>query len=263
MEFNNGYGNQQNQIKPVTVYSSYRFNNAESTIDPTCLTFSYWKNCLKVGISPKKNTPNENGFVTFDTENGIYVFLTYLKARILSGELKKFLENPNEYNNRGIPSGQGLITISNGQEFNIDNPVLTIRKINEVGITTSAFAYEFKKDYYYAINNYGNDGSFVKTTDDYRYMEVQMVIDLLDSYVEAMTYSVSYTVYDKLNYPLYKMNEKLDALMQSAGVKVNNNNNNRYNSSSIFNSAGTGMNTGSGGSEDNLPFDSSSMDDIM
>lgn len=262
MEFNNNYGNQQNNNqKSITVYSPYRFNNSESVLDPTCLTFSYWKNCLKVGISPKKNN-TEGDYVSFDTDNGIYVYLTHTKARILSNELKKYLEDPDKYINRGIPSGQGLITISNGKEYNIDKPVLTIRKINEAGITTSAFAYEFKSDYYYAINNYISDGSFVKVIDDYKNMEILMVIDILDSYIQAMTYAISYTVNERLNWNMSKIHEKLDALMEASGVKLKDNRSRgQFNSSSVFNNAGAGMNVG--GSNNELPFESSSMDDVM
>ena len=89
--FNNQNGN-QNKTPELTVYSSYRMNNAESEIDPTCLTFRFWKNNICIGIFPKKNTGNDE--IQFDMDDGITIYLSHTKARILANEIRLFLKDP-------------------------------------------------------------------------------------------------------------------------------------------------------------------------
>ena len=69
--FNNNQ--KKNSVYDPTVYSPYRMNNAESKVDATCITFSYWRNLLRIGIAPKKDTGNDE--VRFDTDNAIYILL--------------------------------------------------------------------------------------------------------------------------------------------------------------------------------------------
>lgn len=252
--FGNGNGDGQ---KKLSMFTPYRFNNPESNIDQTTLAFGYWNRMLKMTIAPKRPQTNPELPVTYDMEAGITVFLSFSKAKMLAEELKKYLENPNEFETRGIPTGKGLILISNGQEYGYNGPVLTIRKTNETGMTVSAYAYQFKTDYYYAIKNYKDDGTFLKDTAGYEFMEVNMVIDLLEKYYIEMTYATSYVVNDQMQFT-GRMMDKIDAIMSAVGAQVRNKQPG-FNSASVFNNAGVGMNMGSGASSSNSepPFDTS------
>ncbi len=237
MALGNTYNNNQgNKNTPeLTVYSNYRMNNAESKIDATCITFRFWKSNLCIGIFPRKNTGNDE--IAFDMDNGITIYLSHTKARILKHELELFLSDPITYNSVGVPSGQAAISISNGAEYGKDNPVITIRKVSENGDVVASFAYEFKTNFHYAIRNY--DGkTFDSAYDDYKFIEIEQFITLLDEYVKASTNAVAFTVMDQRKYSFARIDNKIEAIAASLGVDISKSSSNsrgRYNSSSYFN----------------------------
>ena len=260
---NSGYGGnrQQNQSRSYVTHSAYKFNNGESTIDPTCLTFGFWKKCLRIGICPKKAENTNGDYNAYDTENAIYIYLSHSKARILYEEVKKFISDPITYNGVGVPTNTGLITLHRGEDYGCDSPVVTIHKLNESGEVISAFAYQFKTDFYYSIRDYNaKTSSFTKVVDEYKTMELEMFATLLDEYVKSMTYATAYTVVDLMAYPNNKTNEKLEAIMAATGAQLRRQNGGYGNnvSANAFNGAPAGNNSMNTSSyiddDDNLPF---------
>ena len=259
MALGNTYNNNQGGYKSpeVTVYSNYRMNNAESKIDATCITFRFWKTNLCIGIFPRKNTGNDE--ISFDMDNGITIYLSHTKARILKHEIELFLSDPIKYNSVGIPSGQAAITISNGAEYGKDNPVITIRKVSESGEVVSSFAYEFKSNYHYSIRNY--DGkTFDSVYDDYKNIEIEQLITLLDEYIKASTNAVAFTVMDQRKYSFAHMDNKIEAIAESLGVDIKSSSR-KYNGSgsSYFNNNSSSDNSYSSGSVNYSP---ASIDDL-
>lgn len=236
----NSYSNNKDANKPFepSIYSPYRFNNAESEIDKTCLTFGVWKQMLKISISPRKEGTEE---IQFDMEKGLTVYLNHSKAKILSNELKNFLRDPDTYSGSGVPSGQGIITISNGAELGGTSPVLIIRKIDDTGNVVSSFAYEFKKDYYFSVRNYTGGTEFSRESDSYKNLEIEEMIRLLEEYCNAMTYMTAYSVMDVNKWNDHRVNSKLNAIAEKLGVEVNRTSSrgSSYSSTSFFSSAGS------------------------
>lgn len=261
--YNNNQNTNRSNIPDVSVYSNYRMNNAESQIDATCLTSRFWKGSLCLSICPRKNTGNDE--VSFDMDNGITIYLSHTKARILKNELQKFLEDPVTFNGVGVPSGQGVITISNGVEYGKNTPVLTIRKVNETGGVVASFAYEFKSNYYFSIRNYDGGKTFDSVYDDYRTIEIEQLITLLDEYVKASTNAIAFTVMDQRKYSASRIEGKLDAIAQSMGIEMpkGGNNQRRYNNSSYFNNnnANNGGNSGYP-SNSSVSYGSATIDDL-
>lgn len=257
---NNQNINRSNGPSDITIYSDYRMNNAESDIDATCLAPRFWKGNLCLSIYPRKNTGNDE--VSFDTDNGVTIYLSHTKARILANELRNFLNDPINYNCCGVTSGSAAITISNGVEFGKNTPVLTIRKVDDAGNVTSAFSYEFKQNYYFAIKNY--DGKqFTSDYETYKDIEVEMLITLLEEFVKASTNSVAASVH-KSSYAINRIDNKLDTIAQSLGIDLKNFGGNRkqYSSNSYFNSASR-TNSGSGyPSSNSVSYGSATIDDI-
>lgn len=248
--------NQKKQYNP-TVYSSYRMNNAESTVDPTCLTFTYWNNTLKVSICPKKNTGNDD--ISFDMDNCISVHLNHTKARILANELKLFLKDPETYNSSGVPVGaSGLITISNGKEYGVSNPCLTIRKLDENGKISSSFAYQFKTDYYFSIRGYSETGDFHKEFGEYSNLEITQMITLLEEYFRAMTGAIAFTVIDQTKYENTRVNNKLEAIGLKLGVEFGNKSGG---GTKKYNSSGSYFNNNSGNTSSTPSYNAASLDD--
>lgn len=258
MSLGSTYNNNQsaNKAPDFSMYSNYRMNNAESTIDATCITFKFWKTNLCISIFPKKVTGTDE--VAFDMDNGITIYLSHTKARILKHEIELFLKDPITYNSVGVPSGQAAITISNGAEYGKDNPVITIRKVNEAGEVVASFAYEFKRDYHYSIRNYdGKD--FDQHFEDYQNIEIEQLITLLDEYTKAVTNAVAFTVLDQRKFSFSRVENKIDAIASSLGVEISKSSGSgqrKYNSS-YFNNSGQNSSYPS-----NANFESATIDDL-
>ena len=216
---NNEQENRKNKYSP-TVYSPYRLNNGESQLDPTCMTFTMCMgNCLKISICPKvDNNPDGRNF---DVDKGISIYLNHTKARILSNEIKKFLSDPVTYNSVGVASGKGLLTISNGSEFGVNNPCMVLRSIDENGTCVASTLYDFKTKYHFAIRNYNEaTNSFNKEFDSYDNIEVEQLVTLLDSYVEAMTGAVAFSVANQMNFEFSRLNGKIESICGKLGVET-------------------------------------------
>lgn len=265
MSLGTNYNNNQNINRPsgpsdITTYSDYRMNNAESDIDSTCLAPRFWKSNLCLSIYPRKNTGNDE--VSFDTDNGVTIYLSHAKARILANELRNFLNDPLNYNGCGVTSGAAAITISNGVEYGKNTPVLTIRKVDDAGNVTSAFSYEFKQNYYFAIKNY--DGKqFTSDYESYKNIEIEMLITLLEEFVKASTNAIAATVH-KSAYTTYRIDNKLDTIAQALGVDLKNAGGNRkpYSNNSYFNSASKSAGGSGYPSSNSVSYGSATIDDI-
>lgn len=258
--YNNNQGVNKSNVPEVTVYSNYRLNNAESKIDATCMTFRFWKGNLCVGIFPRKATGNDE--IAFDMDNGITIYLSHTKARILKNEIEHFLQDPVTYNAVGVPSGQAAISISNGSEYGKNNPVVTIRKVSDNGEVVASFAYEFKTNFHYAIRNY--DGkNFDSVYEDYVNIEIEQFVTVLDEFVKASTNAIAFTVMDQRKYSYARMDNKIEAIAASLGVDLarsSNNSRSRYNSSSYFNN--NSGNDNSSYSAGSVGYGSASIDDL-
>lgn len=250
--YNKNNSNNNKNYSP-TVYSAYKFNNADSKVDPTTLAPSFWNGMLKLSIAPKKET--NNGEIAFDYEQSISLYLTHTKARLLLEEIEEFQRNPNMYKNVGVSSGSGLISLSNGSEFGVNSLILVIRKLNpESGQVESSMAYEFKQDYHYTIRDFEESTvGFSKVF--YESIELEQFKTLLKSYYEAMTGAVAYSIIDNLKYDTSRFNTKIDLMMDKLGIekKTNYSNNSSKSSSSIFDNKESRNNN----------YLSSSMDDII
>lgn len=254
---NNKYQNNGPQLP--TVYSAYRMNNAESMVDKTCMTFTYWNSFLRVSICPKKDTGND--MVQFDMKNGITINLAHTKARIFADVLRKFKEDPIKYNNSGVNSGAALITISNGKEYNSKYPCIIIRKIDENGSIQSTYIYQMKGDFFFSIINYKEDGSFERDFQSYQSLELDQMITILEAYYEAMTGALAYTVLHESRFENYRAQNERKAIAEKLGIELrpaSSSRNTNYTSRSYFNNSSNG----SSSSSSTTDYEPASIDDI-
>lgn len=250
----------------LSMYSNYRMNHAESAIDPTCISFRYWKSNLCIGIYPRKNTGNDE--VSFDMDNGIVIYLSHTKARILKNEVEKFLMDPITYNGVGVPSGQAIISISNGVEYGKDAPCVTIRKVNDSGEVVASFAYEFRRNYHYSVRNYTGGNDFTKEFNEYNNIEIEQLVTVLDEYVKASTNAIAFTVMHQRQFSFNRLDSKIEAIASNLGVELPKSGQQRrsYNNSSFFNSSngnsGNSYGGNSGGYSSGVSYSSATMDDL-
>lgn len=200
--------------KAPTVYSRYAFSNIESQIDPSKLSFTFWNGFLKISIAPLKPGTEE-----FDYDNSGSVYLTYLKAKLLADEITLFLQNPDTYSNVGVPSGSGLISITNGKDVaGKFAPSLVIRQIDEGGKVISTYLYEFKTQYHYSIRNYVEGSSeFDKIYNDM--LEIEALRSLLLQYYESMSGAMAYSIIDQGRFDTSRINTKLDSIAEKLGIQ--------------------------------------------
>ena len=214
--YNNNNANNKSNDPGVTVYS-YRMNNAESDVDQTCLNFRFWKNSLCIGIYPRRQTGNDE--ISFDMDNGVTIYLSHTKARMLKNEIELFMKDPITYSSVGVPSGSAAITLSNGIEYGKNTPIITIRKISESGEIVGSFAYEFKRQYHFAVRNF--DGkNFDREYNEYDNIELLEMLTVLDEYVKASTYAVAFTVMDQRRFSADRVEKKVDAISQALGIET-------------------------------------------
>lgn len=252
--YNNNRGDKRFNNDP-NVYSPYKFSNTEG-LDPSSLSITFWGSTMKITIAPKKNTPN--GEISFDYDNGISVYLTHTKARILAEEIKAFLNG--KINNCGVDTNKGFISISNGKEFGTNAKFLVIRSFdNENNTVSSSYAYEFKEQYHYSIRNFEEKKiNFEKNY--YDDIEIEQFVTLLEEYYKAMTGAIAFTVIDQNKYNNSRINSKIEMIANKLGVEFGGDKSSSSSSGGSFFSNREPSNTG--GSNFNSGFNKGSIDDL-
>lgn len=245
--------NPQQRRSPV-VFSGYSMSNTFSKVDQCKLRPSFWNQMLKLEFIPA--IPAADGKVNWDYKAATAAYITHTKAYILANEIRLFKEDPETYNSSGILSGETLLTISNGQEFGEQGVFLVARKVDKTtGQALSTYSYEFNIQYYNSIRGYdASSASFDTDYDSYKWLEVDQFLQVLDSYVEAMTYATAYAVTDATSYRHDVMVENLGLIATSLGVDVSRSGQNSgisgKNSKSVFNQRG---NNGGSSSFNGMP----------
>lgn len=212
-----GTQNYNNKRKDISIYSKYGFANPDAKVDPSRITTGFWRGYLKLTIQPKKG--EQNGRAVWNEEEGISIYLTHFKADIFKRELIDFIQNPDAYNTRGVISGNKRIIISNGKNLSVDCPVIIIQELDEEGVH-SEYAYQINQaEYYYAIRNIDQDDPKKFDKQDYKFLELEALITLLDEHSKAMTCAQAYSYMDCSNYSKTTLNSKIASICDKLGIR--------------------------------------------
>lgn len=219
--FNSGNNNNQ-QNKGRTTYTPIRYINPDSNVDKTRLSYEYWNSTLKIKISNKKETGNSE--IVFDDMDSAVIFLTPDKARIFANVVRNFLKDPIKYNNSGVNTTKGVVTLNNGAQHGTTNPCLIIRQIDQTdGTIQKTYAYEFKTDYHYAITNLDASDNeirgYEKDFESYRNLEIEQLLTMLDNFINASTYAYAAAAGKANEYRETINSNKIDAIMNKLGVE--------------------------------------------
>lgn len=217
--------NQNGGYESPSILSSISFANSKSDLDKSAISFNFWRGFLKIDIAPLKSI-SDDGVASYDRENSIAIYLRPPKAYILLKEIEAFQKNPTEYKNRGVNSGSGLISISNGEEFGyVDTPCITIRKVNQDGETEASCAYVIRKDFHFAVRDYNQEThSFKSVYDTFEGTEIEMIKSILYNYVQASSSAYAAEVINKNGYAQYRISNDIKAIAQKLGVDYGNRN---------------------------------------
>ena len=258
------FGNFDNQQQSSPSVFGYSFFNKESIIDKTMISFSMWRNNLKIAISPV--IESENGETRYDTKNGISVYLTPQKAKMFEALINQFLQASKEeqqaltQGNIGVASGNNLITVED-PEVVYGKPeagiVISIKKLNENGQIEQAYSYETRKGFYNAIVGFDpKTAGYTQDFDHFNTLELEMISLQLREYYTAMSNAQAYS-------SLIHTQPYLNKIAAKLGVDLDSNYNGGYKNKSYFNNGGgnnQATHTSAGTTES---IQSSELDSIM
>lgn len=259
--YNSKGNNKKNDYSPVT-YSPVKFFNSDSKIDPSTLNFSFWKSLLKVSITPLKVV--QGSATEMDKDNNIDIYLSPMKAKLFLQYAEDFRKNPNKFTNVGIGTNKGIIYLTSGKsEFNTESLFVVIKLMNfEEGTVTSCIAYEFNRNNF-GITDYAGGTEFNKNYDFAEFVEFDMFLDVIRSYVESVNYAIAATVVDNNKFDVARISNKIGSIQEKLGIETgkksyngSSNNSSYWNNNGSSNSSSSpAMNTSSGSSNGPEQYD--------
>lgn len=228
--------NKRSSSSELTVYSNLKFSNNQSEVDKTSLSFSFWNNLLGVQLAPI--ITGADGSISYDRDNSITIWLSTSKALMLAEEIKRFLAG--EAKNVGVHTRTGIINITDGSEFNINVPCITIRKLDENGQVISAYTYEIRSNYHYTIDNFEERKSSAPIFEKhygYNDIELRMIQIQCEEYVRAMAMANAYATGQVVARQNKRLDYKITKLGEAQGVSFDNGNGGYQNRNSYFDSS--------------------------
>ena len=228
--------NNGGEVYTPSTRSTYRFFNANSTIDKTVMSFTYWNSLLKITMNPIQ--VQEGSANKVDTNNHIDIYLSPSKAQMLLHCIKVYRENPDAYKNIGVNTNKGIIFIANGEKmYGKKGTFIVINLINnENGAKEGEAAYEINTDVY-SITDYTGGTDFTKNFDYSESIELDMIETILRSFIEAYTNAVASSVLEADKYNNNRMFSFIKDAREKLGIKTESSGS-KYNKSSWFNSNG-------------------------
>lgn len=202
------------------VYSGFKFNNTEQ--GKSGMNFSFWSGLLKVGIAPLKQTSNSE-YPMYDRESEVAVYLTPQKAYILSNEIKRFIAG--EVENTGVTAGTSFICVSNGEAYDQESPVISIRKFNKDLSEIEAEAiFVTRTNLHFAVHNFDiNKVDGEHDFDTYKNMDIENIAILCEEFYKSMTHAQAYSVIDCQSYSNNRINSTIEAIADKLGVSTGGN----------------------------------------
>lgn len=221
--YNKGNSNgKKNEFYPTT-YSNIRISNFDSAVDPTSISFAFWKGMLKIVITPIKKAAD--GGYNFDKDNSVEVYLTPTRAALFLNYLKVFRKDPNAYVNAGIAAGNSIIYVTNGAEEFEDQDgnglFLVVKGLDDKGNIDSEIAYQFRttpdKDNF-GIVNYKGGTDFTKDYGFTKFLDLDIFINTINQYVNSNSSAVASTVIDATRFSFNSIISKLTTIQENLGI---------------------------------------------
>lgn len=257
---NNNTGS-NNEVFTPTTRSSYRFYNANSSIENSVMGFSFWNSLLKITINEvivKEGSANK-----VDTDNHIDMYLSPSKAKLFLQAIQMYKSNPDAYMNLGVNTNRGAIFIANGRNmYGRGGTCIVINLINnETGEIESEAIYEFNTKDVYIITDYQGGTNFRKDTSYANILELDMFENLLIQFINAYTNAVASSIIECNKYNDNRQFSFIKDVREKLGISKSDGSSSRnYNRSNWFNNNG---NTSSTVSDNSSKHESSSYDDVL
>ena len=191
--YNSNSNNKKKDFSPTT-YSPVKFFNSESSVDPSSLNFAFWKSLLRISITP-------------------------MKAKLFLQYANDFRKDPNKFTNVGVGTNKGIIYLTSGKnEFGVDSLFVIIKIIDfEHNEILSCAAYEFNRNIF-GITDYTEGTSFNQNYDYAQFIEFDMFLDVISSYVGSVNYAIAASVVDNNKYDVSRLSTKITSIQEKLGI---------------------------------------------
>ena len=188
---NNTRERKDDERQPTT-YSLVKMSNPTSSLDKTSLNFMYKYGLLNISIAPKKE---DNGdYVRYDYKNKIEIWLSYQHAMVLHHEINRLMQsNDPTVKSVGVYTKKDnkLITFSRGDDYGVNNYVISIYKLTPEGDVQNAYHYEMIDEKYASIVNFDCN---TKRYDKHmiQNMEITSLLTVLEEYYKSASGAYAY-----------------------------------------------------------------------
>lgn len=201
----------------VSTFSSISFSNPGSKLMASRFSISYLNKVMKVSIALRNNVGSNDGYATYDSDNQISVYLSNIKAELLRQMIINMKTDPTMHN-VCAESKNGLLKISDGTEYGVQNPCISISFADEAGNVTEVI-YETKP--HESAYNY-NDGEF--STQTFRNIEIDTFVMALEEYYKASSYAIAASIAESGMYRREAQNTLIKAIAEKVGAKTQSGN---------------------------------------
>jgi hypothetical protein len=106
--------------------------------------------------------------------------------------------------------------------------------IENNGNVSSCIAYEFNTENYFGIVDYAGGTEFNKNDEYSKFIELDMFIEVIESYVSSSNYAIAATVVDNNKYDVARVQNKISTIQEKLGIEIgkksysNNNGGSKY-----------------------------------
>lgn len=221
--------NNNDRAPTVSVYSNVTFSNPESKIMASRFSISYFNKLMKISIALRNNAGSNDAYATYDTDNQISVYVSNIKAKMLEQMIIKMNSDPSIHN-VCIELKNGLLKISDGSEYGVNNPCISISYADESG-NVNEVVYESKGSYHTAAYNY-NDGKY--STETFATIELDTIAMALEEYYIASSYAVAASVIEANMYRRDAQYNLIKAIADKVGAQQASNSNKQYNNKTFL-----------------------------
>lgn len=239
-----------------TTYSPVSFSNPEA-LEGSRINVAYFNKLLQISIQKKNGT--KGTYATYDTDNQVSIYVSITKAKMLYDLIQK-MKSDESIHNVCIETNKGLLMVSDGSDYGVNSPCISISTADEAGNVATA-VYQTKAQYHKGAYNYSMDTKEYKDQyfDD---LELEIFENVLIQYYNAGTYAVAATVMEANMYKHNAMRNVISAIAEKVGADTGSGNGGCYSNKSQFLGGNGSNNNGNGMVGTSKEYEAASFDDI-
>ena len=234
MAFKNYNNNQQDNKPTINTYTPISFSNGESKIQPSRLSISYFNKLMVISIALRNNAGSNDNYATYDNDNQISVYVSYMKAKILHDAIIALHNDPDKHN-VCVELKNGLLKVSDGIEYGSTAPCISISFADQDGHTNEVI-YQTKSEGYMAAYNY-SDGEF--TSMNFDSIELDTLTMVLNEYYKAASYAIAASVRESNMYFTKFVSDNLKAIVEKIGAQTGGGARSNFNNKTFLSGGGS------------------------